>query len=67
MERRFIKERQRDGIERAKDEGVYAGGKRRLDRDRIRLLNASGAGPAAIARAVGCSRMQVYRVLQDGR
>ncbi len=65
MERRFIKERQRDGIERAKDEGVYAGGKRRLDRDHIRSLHAAGTGPAATARAVGCSRMQVYRVLQE--
>jgi len=65
MERRFIKERQREGIERAKAEGVYAGGKRRLDRDRIRALHAEGRGPAAIARAVGCSRMQVYRVLQE--
>ena len=64
MERRFIKERQRDGIERAKDEGVYAGGKRRLDRERIGPLHAAGGGSAAIARAVGCSRMQVYRVLQ---
>jgi len=65
MERRFIKERQRDGIERAKGEGVYAGGKRRLDRDRIKALHAAGTGPAAIARAVGCSKMQVYRVLHD--
>jgi DNA invertase Pin-like site-specific DNA recombinase len=32
MERRFIKERQREGIERAKGEGVYRGGKRRVDR-----------------------------------
>ena len=64
MERRFIKERQREGIERAKGEGAYAGGKRRLDHDRIRALHATGDGPAAIARAVGCSRMQVYRVLQ---
>ena len=46
-------------------EGVYAGGKRRLDRDRIKALRAAGNGPAAIARVVGCSRMQVYRVLQD--
>jgi len=48
MERRFIKERQRDGIERTKGEGTYVGGKRRLDRDRIRLLHVAGAGPAAI-------------------
>lgn len=31
MERRFIKERQRDGIEKAKAHGSYRGGKRRLD------------------------------------
>jgi DNA invertase Pin-like site-specific DNA recombinase len=65
MERRFIKERQREGIERAKVEGVYAGGKRRLDRERIKVLHADGNGASAIARAIGCSRMQVYRVLQD--
>src|SRR4028118_1578467 len=35
MERRFIKERQREGIERAKHEGVYKGGKRRIDRARL--------------------------------
>lgn len=31
MERRFIKERQREGIERAKAKGVYRGGQTRLD------------------------------------
>ena len=66
MERRFIKERQREGIERAKGEGAYADGKRRLDRAQIKALHVAGSGPAAIARAVGCSRMQVYRVLQEG-
>ena len=66
MERHFIKERQRDGIERAKAAGIYVGGKRRLDRKRIRALYAEGTGPAAIARTVGCSRMQVYRVLREG-
>ena len=65
MERRFIKERQREGIERAKTEGAYRGGQRRLDRDKIQTLAGEGCGPAAIARAVGCSRMQVYRVLQE--
>ena len=65
MERRFIKERQREGIERAKAAGTYLGGKRRLDRDRIHALHQAGSGPAAIARALGCSRMHVYRVLKD--
>src|SRR5215203_1630762 len=66
MERRFIKERQRDGIERAKAEGVYRGGKRRVDRDKVMAMTAAGDGPAAIASAVGCSRMQVYRILCEG-
>lgn len=63
MERRFIKERQREGIERAKADGVYRGGRQRIDRSRIKALNATGMGATAIAKAVGCSRMQVYRVL----
>ncbi len=67
MERRFIKERQREGIARAKAEGVYAGGKRRLDHDRIRALAAVGRRPGAIATELGCSRMQVYRVLQEAQ
>ncbi|WP_062014886.1 recombinase family protein [Aureimonas sp. AU4] len=64
MERRFIKERQRDGIERAKAEGVYRGGQPRLNRGNIAALHAEGHGPAAIAKAMGCSRMQVYRILR---
>ncbi len=67
MERRFIKERQRDGIDQAKAEGVYRGGKRRLDRAEVTALSIAGHGPAAIARALGCSRMQVYRILDDAR
>jgi DNA invertase Pin-like site-specific DNA recombinase len=63
MERRFIKERQRDGIDRAKAAGVYRGGKARIDQSLVLKLKADGLGPAAIARQVGCSRMQVYRLL----
>ena len=63
MERRFIKERQRDGIENAKATGVYKGGKRRLDRAEVKAMSVAGHGPAVIARALGCSRMQVYRIL----
>ncbi|WP_243375054.1 recombinase family protein [Microvirga solisilvae] len=63
MERRFIKERQRDGIEKAKAEGIYSGGKRRLDHAKVLALRKAGHGPSAIAKAIGCSRMQVYRIL----
>jgi DNA invertase Pin-like site-specific DNA recombinase len=63
MERRFIKERQREGIERAKSNGAYRGGRPRPTHDRIRQLHDDGASPSAIAKVTGCSRMQVYRVL----
>ena len=65
MERRFIKERQRDGIEQAKSKGTYTGGKRRLDRAVIAKLAADGVALTMIAQQVCCSRMQVYRVLRD--
>ncbi len=65
MERRFIKERQREGIERAKSAGVYKGGKTRLDGPRVRAMRRAGLGPTAIANVMGCSRMQVYRILRD--
>ncbi|MBA8910703.1 recombinase family protein [Aminobacter ciceronei] len=64
MERRFIKERQREGIEKAKAAGVYQGSKPRIDRATICEMHAEGVGATAIAKAVGCSRMQVYRVLR---
>jgi DNA invertase Pin-like site-specific DNA recombinase len=63
MERRFIKERQRDGIDRAKSNGRYRGGNRRINRDEVLELRSAGLGPSEIARKVGCSRMQVYRIL----
>lgn len=63
MERRFIKERQREGIARAKVQGAYKGGKVRLDHALIRRLHEEGLRVSAVARTANCSRMQVYRVL----
>jgi DNA invertase Pin-like site-specific DNA recombinase len=65
MERRFIKERQREGIEQAKAAGVYRGGKARIEYAKVKALSAAGHGASAIAKALGCSRMQVYRILRD--
>jgi DNA invertase Pin-like site-specific DNA recombinase len=62
MERRFIKERQREGIERAKEKGTYTGGKRRIDRVAVSRMLREGLSPTAIAKELGCSRMQVYRI-----
>ena len=64
MERRFIKERQRDGIAQAKAKGSYTGGKRRLDRGAIFRLAAEGVSPTLIAQQMGCSRMQIYRIIR---
>jgi len=64
MERRFIKERQREGIAHAKEQGVYKGGKRRLDYERVLAMHAQGHGPSAIAATFCCSRMQIYRILK---
>lgn len=66
MERRFIKERQREGIDRAKVNGVYGGGKRRIDRQAVLQMYKEGVSPTKIARSVGCSRMQVYRIVDAG-
>lgn len=65
MERRFIKERQREGIAKAKQKGIYRGGQRRIDRNEVRRLQEAGKGPTEIATTLGCSRMQIYRIIQD--
>lgn len=63
MERRFIKERQREGITRAKAAGSYTGGRVRIDHARVKKLHECGMNPSNIAREIGCSRMQVYRIV----
>jgi DNA invertase Pin-like site-specific DNA recombinase len=40
----------------AKRQGVYKGGKPRLDNDRVKELASQGLGPAAIARELGMAR-----------
>ncbi|MFN3721283.1 MAG: recombinase family protein [Rhizobium rhizophilum] len=62
MERRFIRERQREGIDRAKLAGVYKGGKTRIDHEKVKHLRDAGLGHSEIARQLKCSRMQVYRI-----
>ena len=59
------RERQLEGIAMAKREGVYKGGKPRLDRERVKELADTGLGPAAIARELGMARSSVYRLLQE--
>ena len=59
------RERQAEGIAKAKKAGVYNGAKPRIDRDKVLALINAGNGPAAAARALGISRMTIYRVLGE--
>lgn len=57
------RERQREGIARAKERGVYKGRKRTVCTEKVRQLHSEGARPTAIASALGISRTSVYRAL----
>lgn len=57
------KERQREGIEKAKKRGVYKGRPANIDADKVRELKAAGMGGAAIAKEMGIGRASVYRLL----
>lgn len=59
------RDRQAEGIARAKKAGVYTGGKPRIDRAAILTQLCTGIGPAATARALGVSRMSVYRIMRE--
>ena len=57
------KERQREGIDKAKAAGVYKGRKPSVDRKAVANLHAEGIGPAAIAKQLKVGRTSVYRAL----
>ena len=56
------KERQLEGIERAKANGVYKGRKPSVDTAAVRSLRDQGVGPSEIAKRLGIGRASVYRV-----
>ncbi len=58
------KERQADGIAKAKAAGVYKGRPATIDTSAVARLQAEGIGPADIARRLGIGRASVYRALK---
>jgi DNA invertase Pin-like site-specific DNA recombinase len=57
------KERQREGIEKAKKEGRYTGRKPSVPIAEVKELHGAGVGPAEIARRLKIGRASVYRAL----
>jgi DNA invertase Pin-like site-specific DNA recombinase len=58
------KERQLEGIAKAKTAGVYRGRKPSIDPAQVRELHKAGKSPTTIARELNVARSSVYRVLQ---
>jgi DNA invertase Pin-like site-specific DNA recombinase len=56
------RERQLDGIAKAKAAGKYRGRKVSIDRAQIEALKKEGHGASAIAKKLGIGRASVYRV-----
>lgn len=62
FETNLRRERQMEGIAKAKAAGVYKGRPPSIDASAIRTLMAEGVGPAEIARRLGIGRASVYRI-----
>ena len=68
FERNMIRERQAEGIAKAKAEGKYRGGQDKLDEAQVaelRRLAAEGVSKAKLARDFGITRPTVYRYLAE--
>lgn len=57
------RERQREGIDRAKSAGVYKGRKPTVDVSQVRAMRDQGLGGTEIAKKLGIARASVYRAL----
>ncbi len=68
FETNLRKERQMEGIAKAKAAGVYAGKGRKpsIDRTKVMELRSQGRSPTEIAKEMGINRVTVYRVLAEG-
>jgi DNA invertase Pin-like site-specific DNA recombinase len=65
FETNLRRERQMEGIAKAKAEGVYKGRRPSIETAKVMALKADGLGASEIAKRLGIGRASVYRVL-DG-
>jgi DNA invertase Pin-like site-specific DNA recombinase len=63
FETNLRKERQLEGIAKAKEAGVYKGRPASIDVAQVRALRGQGLGPSEIAKRLGIGRASVYRAL----
>ncbi|MDR6870119.1 DNA invertase Pin-like site-specific DNA recombinase [Bosea sp. BE125] len=65
FENNLRRERQAEGIAKAKAAGVYRGRKPSVDGAAVRKLSAEGVGASEIASHLGIGRASVYRALEE--
>lgn len=65
FERNIIRKRQAEGIAKAKLRGVYRGGTKKVDDQKIIDLKKQGQRVSEIAEVLGVSRMTVYRAMKQ--
>ena len=63
FETNLRRERQLEGIAKAKAAGVYKGRPASINADEVRRLKGEGMGPSAIAKQLKIGRASVYQVL----
>lgn len=66
FETNLRRERQMEGIAKAKAAGVYKGRPAKIDGDKIRAMKADRFTPTQIADMLGIGRATVYRALRGG-
>jgi DNA invertase Pin-like site-specific DNA recombinase len=66
FETNLRRERQLEGIAKAKAAGVYKGRPASIDATQVRAMKAQGLGASEIAKALNIGRASVYRVLEAG-
>ena len=63
FETNLRRERQMEGIAKAKEAGKYKGRKREIDPEEVARLRSEGLGATEVAKKLGIGRASVYRVM----